>query len=153
MKILEATKDHENEIITLTKTIVEDWGESWSDEASRFLKAQVQAGNAIVAEVDGVFAGFTSYFDSKTAPGFPEKRAHISNTMVNVKFRRKGLAERLKRKLIDTCQKRGVERITTNHNVSNQSIINLSLKLGFREYKDPKFKDAKEIISFELFLK
>ena len=149
-----ATTEDLEQLVVLATRIVAGWGLTWDQRSKDFLARQISAGNVLIADWAGEFAGFTSFVDQRVASQFPQGRAHITNTMIVESFRRRGIAEELKRHLIQVCKDRRIARITTNHLKTNSAIINLSRKLGFTAYiDDSEQKKYPDHVLLELLIK
>lgn len=109
--------------------------EGWERKIPRMIK-QIEKQFVVVCEVDQKLVGYTAFYDQEFYPALGPKRAHITNAVVDKSFRRRGIAEAMRRKLIELCRERGFCVLTTNHRKDNAPIIALSLKLGFQEYEE-----------------
>jgi len=123
------------------------------EQINNFYISQINCQLVLIAEMQNKIIGYSAFIDSRLSDKIEENRLHITNTVIHPDFRRKGIAEKIKRKIISICRERNVKRITTNHHASNIAIINLSKKLGFKEYIEPSVDDScKNDIFMELWL-
>ncbi|MEQ8168450.1 MAG: GNAT family N-acetyltransferase [Candidatus Eremiobacterota bacterium] len=123
------------------------------EEINNFYMSQIDCKLILVAEMNNNIIGYSAFIDGRLSDKIEEGRLHITNTVVHPDFRRKGIAENIRKKVITTGIERNIKRITTNHHPSNTAIINLSKKLGFKEYKERTVDDScKNDIFMELWL-
>lgn len=94
--------------------------------------------------------GYTAFYDSTINSKLKAGRIHITNAVVDPRFRRRGIAEALRRRLIEYCREHSYSLITTNHHRHNDPIIALSKKLGFIEYEDEDLCGDKDDVFFKL---
>lgn len=109
--------------------------EDWERKIPR-LKKQIAKQFVVICEMDQQVVGYTAFYDQEFYPSLGAGRVHITNSVVDRNYRRKGIAEAIRRELIEICRRKGFQVITTNHRKDNAPIIALSLKLGFQEYEE-----------------
>ena len=84
-----------------------------------------------VALSDGVVAG---YIGAHNIVG----EVYITNVAVSESFRRKGIAEKLIRTLVDFCENEGMDFVTLEVRRSNEAAKKLYSKMGFEEVGERK---------------
>ena len=84
-----------------------------------------------VAECDGAVLG---YIGAHNILG----EVYITNVAVSESFRRKGIAEKLIRTLVDFCENEGMEFVTLEVRRSNEAAKKLYSKMGFEEVGERK---------------
>ncbi len=102
----------------------------WSEEA---LKVELDNNFArfFVAECDGVVSG---YIGAHNILG----EVYITNVAVSKAFRRKGIAEKLIKTLVEFCENEGMEFITLEVRRSNEAAKKLYSKMEFKEVGERK---------------
>lgn len=102
----------------------------------------------LIAEVEKQIAGYIV--------ACPEKkdRLHIYSIAVKKHFRRKGIGEKLLKKLIKLAKKHGLKEVFLEVNVENTPAIKLYEKLGFKQTKRIKkyYSDGKDAFIYVLDL-
>jgi ribosomal-protein-alanine N-acetyltransferase len=75
-----------------------------------------------------------------------KKRLHITNLAIDDKYRRRGIATSLIKELIQISYLQGIERVTLEVRVSNNTAICLYKKLGFKKvgYKTGYYKNDED---------
>ena len=146
-------------IISLWKQLVSerDVAADYSDvpsaveKWSRRLDRQIEEGKAFVAELQEKIVGFAGYVGRP--PGqenhgpkaplaanprlpIPPGVAYVTDLYVIPLARKKGVAQRLLRTIIDTSESTGFAAIWTNTNIRNQRTLGLLRKLGFTPLAD-----------------
>ena len=111
---------------------------------------QIECGFVFVCEMENKLVGYTAFYDSTLNDKLKKGRIHITNSVVDFHFRRRGIAEALRRRLIEFCREHSYNLITTNHHRQNYPIIALSKKMGFIEYDDEDFNGHQEDVFFKL---
>ncbi|MBO5065932.1 MAG: ribosomal protein S18-alanine N-acetyltransferase [Clostridia bacterium] len=84
-----------------------------------------------VAECNGAVAG---YIGAHSILG----EVYITNVAVSEAFRRKGIAEKLIKTLVEFCENEGMEFVTLEVRRSNKAAKKLYAKMGFREVGERK---------------
>jgi ribosomal protein S18 acetylase RimI-like enzyme len=145
------------EISVLSKIALNQWGiniePSTEKQMNEFCMSQIEYQLVLVAEISNKIVGYSSFIDSRLSDRIEGNRLHITNTVIHPDFRRNGIAEKIRKEIIKISCERKIKRITTNHHPSNKAIINLSRKLGFKEYKEPLVSDScKDDIFMELYM-
>lgn len=84
-----------------------------------------------VAECDGEVSG---YIGAHNILG----EVYITNVAVSESFRRKGIAEKLIRTLVDFCENEGMDFVTLEVRRSNEAAKKLYSKMGFEEVGERK---------------
>lgn len=152
MKIRLAKTSDLEQISRLSRIFMQEVGmdlQLWEKKIPRITR-QINSGFVLVCELENVVVGYTAFYDSTINSKLKEGRIHITNAVVDPRFRRRGIAEALRRRLIEFCREHGYSLITTNHHRNNDPIIALSKKLGFIEYEDDDFKADSDDIFFKL---
>ncbi len=124
----------------LSKLALYAWGiiaePALEKDINNFYMSQIDCELILVAEINNNIIGYSALMDGRLSGKIEEGRLHITNTVIHPDFRRKGIAGKIRKKIISIAVERNIKRITTNHHPSNTAIINLSKKLGFKEYKE-----------------
>jgi L-amino acid N-acyltransferase YncA len=84
-----------------------------------------------VAEVDGVVAGFATYGPFRVWPAYQYTIEH--SVYVHIDYRKRGIAQKLLEKLIETVMQKRVHTIIAGIDADNAASINLHQKFGFTE--------------------
>jgi len=140
-----AVIDDLESISFLEKTALREWGIECGlpdTEVNEFYISQINYNLILVASINDKVIGYSAFTDSRLSGKLEEGRLHITNTVIHPDFRRRGIAGKIRKKIIEICSERNFKRITTNHHPDNKAIINLSKKLGFKEYREPMVDDS-----------
>jgi len=140
-----ATSGDLESVQALSLTALRDWGieptQHSCSQAIALYRKQIDLKLMLVAEISDGVIGFCAWISHEISKSIAPDRVHITNTVVHPDFRRRGMAEALKRELMLLCTKRQVRMITTNHDPENKSIIELSKKLGFISYQENELNE------------
>jgi len=152
-QIRHANKNDLDEISTLSKNQLIEWGIDSSCWRTDILTKQIDKNFVLVATMNCKVIGYTAWINHELSDQIESKRVHITNTVIDPAHRRQGIAESIRKEMIGCCKEQNIFRITTNHHSSNKSIYNLSKKLGFSEYIETCVdKTCENDIFFEKFL-
>lgn len=98
----------------------------WSEESFRQEVTENNLALYLVAETDGVIAGYAGVWAILD-------EGHITNVAVHPDYRRRGIASALMEILIRSCEEEGITCQTLEVRPSNQAALALYAAFGFRE--------------------
>lgn len=108
------------------------WNETTVDLANRqaWFKARMERGfPVLVAERDGVLAGYASYGDWRPFEGFRHTVEH--SIYLHAEFRGQGIGQKLLAALVNAASRNGVHVMVAAIDARNLASIRLHEKLGF----------------------
>lgn len=138
MQIRQATDSDLDAILVIHNHAIREttaiWTEAEADRADRerWLAARGEAGHPVlIAEIDGVLAGYASYGPWREKTGY---RFTVENSVyVGAGFQRRGVARELMIELIRVARERGIHVMIAAIEAGNSGSIALHSALGFEE--------------------
>lgn len=120
-----------NEVILNSTAVYRDEPFDLANRQAWFAERQARGWPVLVAEVDGLVAGFASYGDFRSYPGYRftvEHSVHLAPA-----FRGHGIGSRLVEALLPLAAAQGLHVMVASIDAENQGSIRFHEKLGFTE--------------------
>lgn len=144
-----------NDIILTSKAVYRYETQSLEEKLQWFKDQQVSHNPLLVFDENGVVAGFATYSQFRSYPGYKHTMEH--SVYVHKDYYQKGIATKLMHKLIRIAEEQGVKTLVAGIDGENIGSIKAHEKLGF-EYAGTiknagyKFEQWLDLVFYQLHL-